>query len=171
MTLFLQNVFSTLIFFLAKNQYILKFGKIRKYMWSVFLKHRFHPITKHLYQNWKAENMPMVASRLAPYLTAIQLNYFEDILAWKLHEINSKTTNYRKIFSLINFRSIIVELHSSDHFSEKGDNVSSTTLEINGIGVDLHGFWKYCFVEVIFKGRSSNVSPQHIFLFILQTKN
>ena len=29
-----------------------------------FGKKHFHPFKRHLYQNWKAENMSMVASRL-----------------------------------------------------------------------------------------------------------
>ena len=51
--------------FCKKNQKKIKFGEIRKYMKRVFLKEkRLHPFKKHLLQNWRAENMAVVAARL-----------------------------------------------------------------------------------------------------------
>ena len=52
--------------FLAKNQKILKNGKVRKYdEESVFSrKKRFHLLKSLFYKNGKAQNMPVVAGRL-----------------------------------------------------------------------------------------------------------
>ena len=60
--------------FLAKNQKILIFGKIRKYdKEGVFFRaqKRFHLFKSLFYQNGKAEKVPMVAGRL---VTRVELS-------------------------------------------------------------------------------------------------
>ena len=51
--------------FFVKNYQNIKFGKVIKYMTNDFLKKkRFPPFERHLQQNWKVENMPVIAGRL-----------------------------------------------------------------------------------------------------------
>ena len=60
--LFLKNVFSPCDVFLTKNQKIFKIGKITKYEEEYFEKSS-HLLRRHLHQNWKAQNIPVVAGR------------------------------------------------------------------------------------------------------------
>ena len=48
-------------FFWQKNQRIFNLGKLENMMKSSFKKKRFHPFERQLFQNWKAENMLVVA--------------------------------------------------------------------------------------------------------------
>ena len=48
-----------------KNQKILKFRKIRKCMKKKsFWEKSFHPFKRHVQQNWRDENMPILTDRL-----------------------------------------------------------------------------------------------------------
>ena len=69
MIVFPKNVFSSLIEnFSAKMRKFLYLEKLEKIMKKEsILKKRFHPLKRHLYQNGKAENMPVLAGRLVQY--------------------------------------------------------------------------------------------------------
>ena len=64
MVVFSKNVFSSLIMFFSEKSEV---GKIRKYeetKQTNFEKICFHLLKRHLHQNGKTENMPVVAGRL-----------------------------------------------------------------------------------------------------------
>ena len=69
MALFLKKVFPPYSSdFLAKNQKIFKVGKIIEYEETEhFEKKCFHRLKRHLFQNGKVENLPVVAGPLVFY--------------------------------------------------------------------------------------------------------
>ena len=57
--------FNVIMTFLAKTRKVCKFGKIRNFEEEYFFERKsFHIFNRHIEQNWRAENMPMVASCL-----------------------------------------------------------------------------------------------------------
>ena len=101
-----KNFLSILIvkFFRWKIRKLSKLEKLKKTWWrkKIFWKKRFHPFRRHLQQNWRVENMPVVPGRLV-------LSFFE------LHLASLQT--WFKFYSMFVREHILTCCYANNFFS------------------------------------------------------